>query len=703
MKKLHGSFGAKLTAVILLCVMALIFAASTLTTAFVYECGGYNGAGEQQFLSRSIASRGYSLIQSVGQSYQDGAGADSLWPTDSNFRYTLVDGKGRELYSNYDGSPVLWQEQLAVLPDYSLNVTPADVPFESSFPEEGPAPGENPAAADTSTPRPVPTAVVTPTPRPVPAQEIFEVYLYREGKALRFEGSEAYQSWRREWEDENRVMVTGYVLSGLPAEDEFSVISRQSSLLYSLRYAAPVAAALSLLLGILLYIFLLRAAGHRQGSEEVTGSWVEKIPFDLLTLLILGGMFLCFGSLEMLDVDFDLSGVMVLSGAFLVIGLLFLLWSVSLAVRLKLACLLKSCLSLRLLNLLWGGVKALGRGIRTLIRHLPILWKWLLGLGAVAFIDLVWRMSACYSEGGSALGWILLWLVLGSVTLYAVLAFRRLRLGAEKIAGGELGYSLSTQRLIGDFKAHAEDLNHIRDGMNAAVEERLKSERLRTQLITNVSHDIKTPLTSIVNYVDLLSREQPESETQREYLEVLARQSAKLKKLIEDLIEASKASTGNLPVQWEKLELGVLLDQAAGEYGERFAQARLEVIVNKPQEPVEIAADGRHMWRVFDNLMSNILKYALPGTRVYLDLRREGSQALVSFRNISRERLNIQPEELMERFTRGDSSRSAEGNGLGLSIAMSLVKLQRGEMRLTVDGDLFKVELRFDALAPQKS
>ena len=246
------------------------------------------------------------------------------------------------------------------------------------------------------------------------------------------------------------------------------------------------------------------------------------------------------------------------------------------------------------------------------------------------------------------------------------------------------------------MKDHAEDLNHIRDGLSRAVDERMKSERLRTELITNVSHDIKTPLTSIINYVDLLSREETENEKTKEYVEVLQRQSARLKKLTDDLVEASKASTGNLPVAAEKLELGVLLDQTAGEYGERLAGKNLDLRVSKPEEPVYVQADPRHLWRILDNLMNNILKYAQPGTRVYLNLEREGGKAALSFRNISAQPLNIRPEELTERFVRGDSARSTEGSGLGLAIAASLAKLQNIDLDLSVDGDLFKVILRFD-------
>ena len=243
--------------------------------------------------------------------------------------------------------------------------------------------------------------------------------------------------------------------------------------------------------------------------------------------------------------------------------------------------------------------------------------------------------------------------------------------------------------------AHAEDLNNIAEGISRAVDERMKSERFKTELITNVSHDIKTPLTSIINYVDLLEKEEPENEKMREYLEVLSRQSGKLKKLIEDLIEASKASTGNLSVSLESCELGILMEQMAGEYAEKFEAKGLETVLTKPEKPVRILADGRHMWRIFDNLMNNIVKYAKPGTRVYLSLESSGGKAKLTFRNISEAQLNISGEELMERFVRGESSRSSEGSGLGLSIAKSLAQLQKGEMNITVDGDLFKVELIF--------
>ena len=231
--------------------------------------------------------------------------------------------------------------------------------------------------------------------------------------------------------------------------------------------------------------------------------------------------------------------------------------------------------------------------------------------------------------------------------------------------------------------------------MSRAVDERMKSERMKTELITNVSHDIKTPLTSIINYADLISREKCDNEKIAEYAEVLSRQSDRLKRLIEDLVEASKAATGNLEVMLSLCDAGVFISQAVGEYEQKLNDAGLQTVVTQFDEAVYVMADGRRMLRVFDNLMNNICKYAQSGTRVYLSLEKIGNKAVITFKNTSRDPLNISADELMERFVRGDSSRNTEGNGLGLSIAKSLTELQGGTLTLSVDGDLFKVILSF--------
>ena len=220
----------------------------------------------------------------------------------------------------------------------------------------------------------------------------------------------------------------------------------------------------------------------------------------------------------------------------------------------------------------------------------------------------------------------------------------------------------------------------------------MKSERLKTELITNVSHDIKTPLTSIVNYVDLLKKEDL-PERAREYLAVLDRQSSRLKKLTEDLVEASKASTGNMSVSLQPLVVNEIILQAVGEYDEKLTAGKLEVIVSTFEGNLTAMADSRLLWRVLDNLLSNVCKYAMAGSRVYIDLGRNEGRVVLSMKNVSRDRLNISPDELMERFVRGDASRHTEGSGLGLNIARSLMELMGGTFSIAVDGDLFKAEL----------
>jgi signal transduction histidine kinase len=234
--------------------------------------------------------------------------------------------------------------------------------------------------------------------------------------------------------------------------------------------------------------------------------------------------------------------------------------------------------------------------------------------------------------------------------------------------------------------------------MITAVAEKMKSERMKTELITNVSHDIKTPLTSIINYADLIGKERTDNDNIKEYTEVLLRQSERLKRLIEDLVEASKASTGNLEVELAPCEASMFITQIAGEYEEKLEKSGLTLVTKINCDSIKIMADGRRMLRVFDNLMNNICKYALENSRVYLSLdAQENNLVMITFKNTSKAELDMSPEELMERFVRGDQSRNTEGNGLGLSIARSLTELQGGTFDISIDGDLFKVILTFPA------
>lgn len=271
----------------------------------------------------------------------------------------------------------------------------------------------------------------------------------------------------------------------------------------------------------------------------------------------------------------------------------------------------------------------------------------------------------------------------------------RLQEGIKRLAEGDLTYKMDTKHLHGPFRMYAHDLNRISAGMTVEVERRMKSEHLKTELLTNVSHDIKTPLTSIINYVDLLKNQDIASEDAKSYVEVLDRQSHRLKKLLEDLIEASKAATGNITAELAPTDAAELLRQAEGEYNERLREQKLIPVLRIDAETCSILADGRLLWRVFDNLLGNIVKYAMPGTRVYLELSHRNDRCVITIRNISKDELGIEAEELMERFVRGDAARATEGSGLGLSIARSLTECMKGGFDLVLDGDLFKVILDF--------
>jgi len=276
------------------------------------------------------------------------------------------------------------------------------------------------------------------------------------------------------------------------------------------------------------------------------------------------------------------------------------------------------------------------------------------------------------------------------------------REGTGRIVGGDPDFKIDTHKMYSDLARHAGQLNDLGAAIGNAVDERIQSERFKAELITNVSHDLKTPLTGIINYVDLLKKQDIDNPKAQEYIEVLDRKSQRLKKLTEDLVEASKASTGSLSVHLDRLGMVQLVQQALGEFEEKFAQSRLTVVPAFPEEECSILADGRHLWRVIDNLLSNCNKYALEGTRIYVEVCRWEGKVVLSIKNISRQPLNIPAERLMERFVRGEESRTTEGSGLGLSIARSLTELQGGAFRLDIDGDLFKAVVSFpEAAGPE--
>ncbi len=490
-----------------------------------------------------------------------------------------------------------------------------------------------------------------------------------------------------------------YIKPGLPNPDGLRRIYRNATFLYQMRYAV-----VGLVLGggcLVLWcvLFLLHSAGKRYGERGRT-------PLDNWIFLdVLGGLWavgLCVILMAWAEwIDYmDPSD---LWEAGFCVGLpaaAASLWGISFpylaAGKLKTQKWWRGTLVYHLCR----GILRLFRGIRraagAVYQSLPVIVPLLAAFFALSFLEFLGCAAFVETEG------VLLWqiekLFLLALVIYLGVVWKRLFGMSKALAEGKQGQTLDTRWMFGNMKRHGENLNNIGYGISRAVEERMKSERLKTELIANVSHDLKTPLTSLINYSDLICQEETENERIREYAQVLFRQSERLKKLMDDLLEASKAATGNLEMDLQPCQVGVIWSQAVGEYQKRLEGRGLQLMESQPEEPVEILADGRQLWRVFDNLLNNICKYAQENSRVYFSVETTEREVRIIFRNMSQYPLNLSAQELTERFVRGDSSRHMEGNGLGLSIAASLVELQKGKMDIVVDGDLFKVTLCFPRL-----
>ncbi|MCE5236075.1 MAG: HAMP domain-containing histidine kinase [Eubacteriales bacterium] len=447
---------------------------------------------------------------------------------------------------------------------------------------------------------------------------------------------------------------------------------------------------------VALFVFLMCAAGRREGREEPVLSRLDRVPFDFLALLSIFtcvGLFILLRDLLRSFSIYSFRAILLLPiGAILAVATLIgIMLCMTFASRVKSGTLFKNNIVAYVLVFLWRCAKAVGRGIRAMYSNLNVLWKAVLVYLALTALFI---LAVTDINRGRGLLFFLLFLLGFAAVCLVALQLRRLEKGGEALAAGDVGARVDTRRMLPALKKHARHLNGVAEGMDRAVEARMKSERMKTDLITNVSHDLKTPLTSVVNYVDLLQKEKIEGEAAREYLDALARQAQRLKKLTEDIVEASKASSGALGVALEPTDAGELLNQSMAEYAERFAAASLTPQVRVQEGLPRIMADGRLLWRVLDNLLGNAVKYSLPSTRVYCVAEQNGGAVLITVKNISREPLDMPVEELKERFARGDASRASEGNGLGLSIAQSLMELQKGTLTLAADGDLFKAELR---------
>ena len=440
------------------------------------------------------------------------------------------------------------------------------------------------------------------------------------------------------------------------------------------------------LLTLFCFCFSMASAGHWQNHEGIHLTWLDKIPADVWIIALPSAFFIGW------DTFYSEWGRVLFCAALIPVTLLFLC---VFAAQCKAGTVICGSLTARVLRLLWRILRGVTLWLWRITTGIPLVWKTALVTAALAFLEFILYVSPSRDP---------LFLVVKVLEILAVLAIalnlRTLEKNGKQLSEGDLSTPVDTKRLFGAFRRYGQAMNRLQSGMESAVQEQMRAERMKTELITNVSHDIKTPLTSIVNYVDLLKKEDIPSPAAREYITVLDRQSKRLKKLTEDLVEASKASSGALPVDLQPTDVSVLFSQITGEYQDRLADCHLTLVTLPPAGQPVVLADSKLLSRVMDNLVSNICKYAMPETRVYVSGVTADGQMTMSFKNVSRAELNISPDELMERFVRGDTSRHTEGSGLGLSIARSLVHLMGGTFRLSIDADLFRADVTLPLVPP---
>lgn len=457
---------------------------------------------------------------------------------------------------------------------------------------------------------------------------------------------------------------------------------------------------ISFILSLIIAIYLINSIGHTKGKTGVELNDFDKIPFEILLLAFLICFAICGLILdEVIDrtalAGINLEKILLLIVSFYFINVVILEISVvSFIKRIKAKKLVETSISGKIIVFLIKIIKKVSKKAFAIIKK---VYKNIVDYPNVTVKVIVYCLIviliAMFGPVGIAVdlaivGYTIYWL------LVRIKSFKRFEEKLKKVSEGTLEDRINVSEYPIEFKKSVEYLNSISNGFETAIDESMKSERMKTELITNVSHDIKTPLTSIINYVDLLKKENIKGKKANEYLEILDSKSQRLKKLTEDLVEASKASSGNLKLDLKQINIIELINQALGEFEEKFKEKNLEIIPKYEKQTINIKADSKYMYRVVENLFSNISKYALEKSRVYIDVRNENSETILEFKNISKERLNITEEELMQRFVRGDKSRTSDGSGLGLAIAKSLIDLQGGKLICKIDGDLFKIEIR---------
>ncbi len=475
--------------------------------------------------------------------------------------------------------------------------------------------------------------------------------------------------------------VTMYLQDPISVNDVYTSVYGNYQLVkqYASYYTPFMVAGVLGMLIVLVYEFC--ACGHRKEDDALHMMPMQRIPFDVVTagtvVVIAVLLYILPQTDSILTSEIDYTGsVFILIS--MMASLVFFRWMMSLCLHIKQRTLPDSLLIMRFARFVWASIKAV-----------PVVYR--ISVPATGWLLFELLITRYIYSSGVVILHVCVTVILYLCMIYIAFYAKSIFWAGKEYSQGNMDYQIPKKdlsRMFGLLKEHAENLNSLNEGMRTAVDQQMKSERLRTELITNVSHDIKTPLTSIINYVDLLQKEHNEEE-EKEYLDVLERQSKRLKKLTDDVVEASKASSGNIETHMEQTSVTEIMQQALAEYDERLEKASL-LSVQNIQEDVSVITDGRLLWRVLSNLLSNICKYSLAGTRVYIDMSETDENVEIVLKNTSREQLNVSPDVLMERFTRGDSSRNTEGSGLGLNIVQSLMELLGGKFKIEIDGDLFK-------------
>ena len=449
------------------------------------------------------------------------------------------------------------------------------------------------------------------------------------------------------------------------------------------------ATILSIGLLIIIIIYLFWSIGHKEGEVGITLNSIDKIPYEILVFVCL--MILSVALAVVVNIGGTINYVILLVGflGYLLCYAMCAVIGVTTIKRIKAKKFIKSFLIYKIGKWCFDKIQGWLRTInQNVTENKRIFWYYLL------FIIISIMLVSLFYTGIAIILLIGFW-------IWAYYQIKKYILEQEKIKnalkdiyeGKSNDVHLNESELKGALKEMAIYVNDIASGFSNAINESLKSERLKTELITNVSHDIKTPLTSIINYVDLLKKENIQDEKVKEYIDILDKKSQRLKKLTEDLVEASKVSSGNVKLNLENINIKELFNQTIGEFKDRFEEKNLIIETTIPNDNIKINADSRYLYRIIENLFSNITKYALEGSRVYIDIIEKEKIVDISIKNISKDKLNISSDELMQRFVRGDKSRYTEGSGLGLSIAKSLTELQGGTFDIIIDGDLFKVHI----------